>query len=163
MCECIRSAGRQPATFIHLGKKTEIAVAESQLGVAPATHSQRIFAAFPVRASGLENACRQGWIALNQQWIGAKRTVDMRTSHYFLIESDRARHDLVLDGDLIASFHTLEEAEAEANRIANRAAPGATLQFGLDMKSTLNDLEIRGATFDADNVSVDTPARDTVS
>jgi len=73
----------------------------------------------------------------------------MRTSHYFLIESDRVRHDLVLDGDLIASFHTLEAAEAEANRIADRAAPGATLQFGLDMKSTLNDLEIRGATFDA--------------
>ena len=87
----------------------------------------------------------------------------MTTSHYFLIESDRVRHDLVLDGDLIASFHTLEAAEAEANRIANRTAPGATLQFGLDLKSTLNDLEIRGATFDAANVSVDTLARETVS
>ena len=87
----------------------------------------------------------------------------MRTSHYFLIESDRVRHDLVLDGDLIASFHTLEAAEAEANRIANRTSPGATLQFGLDLKSTLNDLEIRGATFDASNVSAETPLRDTVS
>ena len=87
----------------------------------------------------------------------------MTTSHYFLIESDRVRHDLVLDGDLIASFHTLEAAEAEANRIANRTPPGATLQFGLDLKSTLNDLEIRGATFEAGNVSADTLPRDTVS
>ena len=77
----------------------------------------------------------------------------MRTSHYFLIESDRARHDLVLDGDLVATFPTFEAAEAEAKRIAKCAAPGASLQFGLDLKSTLNDLEIRGATFDADNVS----------
>ena len=69
----------------------------------------------------------------------------MTTAHYFLIESERARHDLVLDGNLIASFPTLEAAEAEANRIANR-----DLNFGLDLKSTLNDLEIRGATFDAD-------------
>jgi hypothetical protein len=118
---------------------------------------------FPVRASGLENACRQGWIALNQQWIGAKKTFYMRTSHYFLIESDRARHDVVLDGDLIASFPTFEAAEAAAKNIANRVAPGVSLQFGLDMKSTLNDLEIRGATFDADNVSADTPPRETVS
>ena len=60
----------------------------------------------------------------------------MRTSHYFLIESDRARHELVLDGDLIASFPTFEAAEAEVKRIANHAAPGVSLQFGLDMKST---------------------------
>jgi hypothetical protein len=81
----------------------------------------------------------------------------MKTSHYFLIESDGARHDLVLDGDLIASFPTREAAEAEANRIAKRAAPGASLRFELDLKSTLNNLEIRGATFDADNVSADPP------
>jgi hypothetical protein len=68
----------------------------------------------------------------------------MNTAHYFLIESERTRHDLVLDGNLIATFPTLEAAEAEAQRIANRA-----LNFGLDLKSTLNDLEIRGATFDA--------------
>jgi hypothetical protein len=74
----------------------------------------------------------------------------MRTSHYFLIESDRARHDLILDGDLIASYPTLEAAETEAKRIANRAAPGVSLRFGLDMKSTLNELEIRGATFELD-------------
>jgi len=71
----------------------------------------------------------------------------MRTSHYFLIESDRVRHDLVLDGDLIASFHTLEAAEAEANRIVSRAQPRSSLHFELDLKSTLNTLEIRGATF----------------
>src|SRR5712692_680638 len=40
------------------GKKTDIAVSESQLGVAPATHSQRTFAVFSVSAPGLENACR---------------------------------------------------------------------------------------------------------
>ena len=87
----------------------------------------------------------------------------MTTSHYFLIESDRARHDLLLDGNFIATFPTLEAAEAEAKRIANRVAPDATLQFGLDLKSTLNDLEIRGATFDAANVSADTLPRETVS
>jgi hypothetical protein len=73
----------------------------------------------------------------------------MKTAHYFLIESDGTRHDLVLDGDLIASFHTREAAEAEANKIAHEHMPGASLRFELDLKSTLNDLEIRGATFDA--------------
>ena len=37
----------------------------------------------------------------------------MKTAHYFLIESDGTRHDLILDGDLIATFHTREAAEAE--------------------------------------------------
>jgi hypothetical protein len=74
--------------------------------------------------------------------------MDRRSSHYFLIESDRARHDLVLDGELVATFPTLEAAEAEANRIASRAEPGASLHFELDLKSTLNNLEIRGATFE---------------
>jgi len=77
----------------------------------------------------------------------------MRTVHYFLIESEHARHDLVMDGDHIASFPTLEAAEAEANRIADQAAPGVSLNFELDLKSTLNDLEIRGATFDADTAA----------
>ena len=74
----------------------------------------------------------------------------MRNEHNFLIESDRARHNLVLDGKELASFPTLEAAEAEANRIARRAAPGASLRFELDLKSTLMDLEIRGATLEWD-------------
>ena len=75
----------------------------------------------------------------------------MRTAHFFLIESERSRHDLLMDGDLIAKFPTYQAAEAEANSIANRMAPGASLHFELDLKSTLNDLEIRAATLDADN------------
>jgi hypothetical protein len=77
----------------------------------------------------------------------------MRTSHYFLIESAGTRHELILDGDLIAIFSTREAAESEANRIANQETPGVKLRFELDMKSTLNNLEIRGATFDADKAS----------
>jgi hypothetical protein len=69
----------------------------------------------------------------------------MRNTNNFLIESDGARHDLVLDGQTIASFSTLDAAEAAANGIASRAAPGAPLKFKLDFKSTLTDLEIRAA------------------
>jgi len=71
----------------------------------------------------------------------------MTTTHSFLIESDRARHDLFLDGDFIATFPSHEAAEAEANRIAS-----TSLTFELDLKSTLSNLEIRGATFDADQL-----------
>jgi hypothetical protein len=74
----------------------------------------------------------------------------MTNSHTFVIESDRARHNLALDGKDIGSFPTLEAAEAEANRIAKLAAPGASLSFGLDYKSTLTDLELRGATLELD-------------
>ncbi len=77
----------------------------------------------------------------------------MATTHYFLIESLGTRHDLILDGDVIATFPTREAAESEANRIANQETPGVSLRFELDLKSTLNNLEIRGATFDADDVS----------
>jgi hypothetical protein len=74
----------------------------------------------------------------------------MSHEHTFLIESGQARHNLVLDGKTLGSFPTLEAAEAEANRIARRAAPGASLRFGLDLKSTLMDLEIRCATLEWD-------------
>jgi hypothetical protein len=77
----------------------------------------------------------------------------MTTTHFFLIESDRTRHKLFLDGTRIATFPTHESAEAEANRIANRQAPGAALRFELDYKSTLNNLEIRGATLEAQNAA----------
>jgi len=59
----------------------------------------------------------------------------------------------MLDGDVIGTFPTREAAESEANRIANHETPGVSLRFELDLKSTLNNLEIRGATFEADNVS----------
>ena len=71
----------------------------------------------------------------------------MKATHFFLIESDRARNDLFLDGELIGTFPTHEAAEAKANRIAN-----TSLKFELDLKSTLSNLEIRGATFDADHL-----------
>jgi len=76
----------------------------------------------------------------------------MKTTHYFVIESDRARNDLFLDGHLVATFSTHEAAEAEANRIANRVAPGVSVRFELDLKSTLSNLEIRAATFHADRL-----------
>ena len=65
----------------------------------------------------------------------------MRNKHsFFLIESVPERHKLYLNGKMIATFATLDAAEAEANKIA-----GATLRFGLDFKWTLSDLEMRAA------------------
>ena len=72
----------------------------------------------------------------------------MQNTHNFLIESDATRHYLFLDGETIASFSTLEAAEAAANCIASRAAPGASLKFELDFKSTLTDVEIRVASLE---------------
>ena len=70
----------------------------------------------------------------------------MRNKHtFFLIESVPARHKLYLNGQMIATFATLDAAEAEANKIANSAVPGATLTFGLDFKWTLSDVEMRAA------------------
>ena len=69
----------------------------------------------------------------------------MRKSYNFLIESERSRNKLFLNGQEIATFATLEAAEAEANKVANRTIPGATLRFELDFKWTLSDLEIRAA------------------
>jgi hypothetical protein len=67
---------------------------------------------------------------------------------FFLIESEPARHKLYLNGQVIATFATLDAAEAEANKIAVLALPGATLRFGLDFKWTLSDLEMRSAQLD---------------
>jgi hypothetical protein len=70
----------------------------------------------------------------------------MRNEHnFFLIESEPETHKLYVDGRVIATFATLDAAEAEANKIANRTVPGATLRFGLDFKWTLSDLEMRAA------------------
>jgi hypothetical protein len=75
-----------------------------------------------------------------------RERLDMRNKQtFFLIESEPSRHKLYLNGQVIAAFATLEAAEAEANKIANLAVPGATLRFGLDFKWTLSDLEMRAA------------------
>lgn len=80
---------------------------------------------------------------------GDRNRFDMRNKHtFFLIESKPARHKLYLNGQVIGTFATLDAAEAEANEIANRAVPGATLRFGLDFKWTLSDLEMRAAQLD---------------
>ena len=72
----------------------------------------------------------------------------MRNTHTFVIESDGAKHDLLLDGQTIGSFSTFEAAEVAANGIASRTAPGASLKFQLDFKWTLSDLEMRAATLE---------------
>jgi hypothetical protein len=65
---------------------------------------------------------------------------------------------LSLNGQSIARFAALDAAEAEANKVANRAVPGASLKFELDFKWTLTDLEIRAATLERQS-GVATPRR----
>jgi hypothetical protein len=77
----------------------------------------------------------------------------MQSNNTFVIESELSRHRLFLNGQEIATFTTLDGAEAEANKVANRALPGATLRFELDFKWTLSDLEIRAATMEAESES----------
>ena len=72
----------------------------------------------------------------------------MRKSYIFLIESERSRNKLFLNGQEIVTFATLDAAKAEANKVATRTVPGATLRFELDFKWTLTDLEIRVATLE---------------
>jgi hypothetical protein len=72
----------------------------------------------------------------------------MRKNYNFLIDSDRSGHKLSLNGQEIATFATLDAAEAEANKIANRVVPGANLRFELDFMWTLTDLELRAATLE---------------
>jgi hypothetical protein len=72
----------------------------------------------------------------------------MRNSYNFLIDSDRSGHKLSLNGQEIATFATLDAAEAEADKIANRVVPGANLKFELDFMWTLTDLELRAATLE---------------
>ena len=72
----------------------------------------------------------------------------MRKRYLFLIDSEPSGHKLFLDGQEISTFATLDAAEAEANKIANRAVPGASLRFELDFMWTLTDLQIRAATLE---------------
>jgi hypothetical protein len=73
---------------------------------------------------------------------------NMRQSYSFLIDSESSGHTLSLNGQKIARFATLDAAEVAANKVANRAMPGAILKFELDFKWTLTDLEIRAATLE---------------
>jgi hypothetical protein len=70
----------------------------------------------------------------------------MQKNDLFLIESDLSGNKLSLNGQAIAKFATLDAAEAEAQKVASRAVPGALLKFELDFKWTLSNLEIRAAT-----------------
>jgi hypothetical protein len=72
----------------------------------------------------------------------------MRNSYNFLIDSDRSGHKLSLNGQEIATFATLDAAEAEADKIANRVVPGANLKFELDFMWTLTYLELSAATLE---------------
>ena len=72
----------------------------------------------------------------------------MRTRYNFLIDSDLSGHKLLLNGQEIARFATLDAAEAAAANVANHAVPGATLRFELGFKWTLTDLETRAATLE---------------
>ena len=73
---------------------------------------------------------------------------DMRKNSTFLIESERSSHRLLVDGQKVATFATLDAAKAEAAKVAGCAVPGAKLRFELDFKWTLTDLEIRAATLE---------------
>lgn len=64
----------------------------------------------------------------------------------FVIDSDGSGHTLSLNGDGIGQFATLEAAEAEAAKAADRIVPGAILKFELDFKWTMSDVETRVAT-----------------
>jgi hypothetical protein len=72
----------------------------------------------------------------------------MRNNYTFVIDSEPSGHRLLLNGRQIGRFATLDAAEAEANNVASHTVPGATLQFELDFKWTLSDLEIRAATLE---------------
>jgi hypothetical protein len=70
----------------------------------------------------------------------------MPGTNLFLIESERDRHRLTLNGRELPTFPTLAAAEVEAGKIAAYVVPGSTLRFELDFKSTLSDVEIGAAT-----------------
>jgi hypothetical protein len=72
----------------------------------------------------------------------------MRSNNIFLIKSELSGHELLLNGQEIATFDTLEAAEEEATDVANRALPGVALRFELDFKSSLTDFELRAATLE---------------
>jgi len=76
----------------------------------------------------------------------------MQQTYNFVIDSESARHRLCLNGRQLATFATLDAAKAEANKVANSAVPGTKLNFELDFKWTLSDLEIRGATLNWESV-----------
>jgi hypothetical protein len=75
----------------------------------------------------------------------------MRHTYNFVIDSEPSRHILSLNGRQIGVFATLDAARAEANKLAYQVAPGAVLNFKLDFKWTLSNLETRRATLEREN------------
>ena len=75
----------------------------------------------------------------------------MQGNNLFLIESEQSSHRLLLNGQQIGTFASLDAAEREAAELAERVFPGVTLRFELDFKWTLSDLEIRSATIPAES------------
>ena len=75
----------------------------------------------------------------------------MQKNDLFLIESDGFRNRLSLNGQSVGTFPTLDAAETEAKKVANRTVPGASLKFELDFKWTLSELEIHAATLERVN------------
>ena len=72
----------------------------------------------------------------------------MQTSYTFLIESEQSVHKLLVNGQTIGVFATLDAAKTQAANVAGRVIPGAALTFALDFKWTLTDLELRAATLE---------------
>ncbi len=68
--------------------------------------------------------------------------------HTFTIDSGQRANMLYLDEEPLGKYSTLEAAEAAANKVADQMQPGAFLQFELDLKTTLADMEVRVATLD---------------
>jgi hypothetical protein len=83
----------------------------------------------------------------------------MQRNDTFVIESERSRHKLFLNGGEIGTFATLEAAERKANELARRAFPSSALRFELDFKWTLSDVEIRAANTEAGRSADSTPKR----
>lgn len=73
----------------------------------------------------------------------------MQAEHVFVINSDSSGHRPSLDGHGVATFPTLNEAEAKAFQIARLFNRKATLRFEVDFKWTLSDLELRMLTGEA--------------
>jgi hypothetical protein len=102
-----------------------------------------------ITMSGQEEKSRRSFAAVH----GPGRTGLFSTpsSNTFLIESEPFEHKLLLNGQEIGTFATLEAAEMEAAELANRTAPGSALRFDLDFKWVLSNLEIRAATVRVNN------------
>ena len=69
----------------------------------------------------------------------------MPKNHLFIIDSDSSGHRLVLDGQKVGTFTTLNAAESKAGDIARIFCATAAPRFELDFAWTLSDAEVRAA------------------